>query len=232
MDWQKIPKPAEIAESRLLEGILTGHFAINSCLPGERELAAQLGVTRPTLREAFQRLERDGWIEIQHGKPTRVRDYWQEGNLGVLAVLARSPRGQSPDFIVHLLGLRVLLAPEYARQAVEAAPGNIADLLEGYSRLEDTPAAYAQADWEIHRCLTQRAANPVFRLLLNSFRDLYILMCQKYFTYAECRQHSQRFYADLLACARKGAPEDAGKLTRSVMEGSLELWKKMQEEEV
>ena len=34
MDWQPLPKPAEIAENRLLEAILTGHFPINSSLPG------------------------------------------------------------------------------------------------------------------------------------------------------------------------------------------------------
>jgi len=77
MDWQPVQKPAEMAESRLLEAILSGHFPINSNLPGERELAAQIGVTRPTLREALQRLARDGWLDIQHGKPTRVRDYWR-----------------------------------------------------------------------------------------------------------------------------------------------------------
>lgn len=34
MSWNPVPKPAEIAESRLLEAILDGTFAINSGLPG------------------------------------------------------------------------------------------------------------------------------------------------------------------------------------------------------
>ena len=56
----------------------------------ERELAGQLGVTRPTLREALQRMARDGWIKIQHGRSTRVRNFWREGNLGVLSGIART----------------------------------------------------------------------------------------------------------------------------------------------
>jgi len=107
--WEPVQKPAEIAEQRLLDGILSGHFAVNSTLPGERDLAEQIGITRPTLREALQRLARDGWLDIQHGKPTRVRDYWLEGNMGVLSTLA------------HLLEIRILLAPAYTRQAMEAA---------------------------------------------------------------------------------------------------------------
>lgn len=148
MDWQSVQKPAEIAESRLLEAILSGNFPVNDNLPGERELAEQIGVTRPTLREALQRLARDGWLDIQHGKPTRVRDYWREGGLAVLAVLAQTPAGRSPDFVTHLLEFRVLLAPAYTRQALKSAPGEVAALLETYDRLEDNPSVFSRVDWE------------------------------------------------------------------------------------
>ncbi len=230
MDWQPTQKPAEMAEKRLLEAILSGHFPINSNLPGERELAEQIGVTRPTLREALQRLARDGWLDIQHGKPTRVRDYWREGSLAVLSVLAQSPAHQPPDFVVHLLEVRVLIAPAYARQAVQSAPGEIAALLEPFINLEDTPSAYARADWELHMRLTQWSTNPVFRLLLNGFQNLYLLMGERYFSFPECRRHSRGFYQSLLECARRGADCDAEALTRRIMEESLALAKKMQEE--
>jgi GntR family negative regulator for fad regulon and positive regulator of fabA len=230
MDWEPVQKPAEIAESRLLEGILSGFFPVNSNLPGERELAEQIGITRPTLREALQRLARDGWIDIQQGKPTRVRDYWREGSMAVLSVLARSPSHQSSGFVAHLLDLRVLLAPAYARQAIQAAANEVASLLEGYTFIEDNPAAFARADWDLHLLLTQRAANPVFRLLLNSFQKLYILMGEQYFAFPECRASSRVFYAELLACAHTGADCDAEALTRRVMEESLALWQKLQKE--
>ena len=144
--WNPIQKPAEVAEKRLLDAILSGHFAVNSYLPGERDLAAQIGVTRPTLREAMQRLARDGWLDIQQGKPTRVRDYWQEGNMGVLSMLAQMPSQQTPDFVAHLLEIRVLLAPTYTRQAMEQASSEIAALLSKYADLEETSAAFASAD--------------------------------------------------------------------------------------
>ena len=230
MDWQPIHKPAEIAESRLLEAILSGSFPINGNLLGERELSKQLGVTRPTLREALQRLARDGWLEIQQGKPTRVRDYWREGSMAVLSALARSPSHHSHDFVSQLLELRVLLAPAYTQQALRVASSDIADLLVGHASLRDTPSAFAQADWDLHRLLTQRADNPVFRLLLNSFRELYILMGEQYFSFPECRASSRAFYAELLNCARIGAYADAESLTRYVMIESLTLWQKLQKE--
>jgi GntR family negative regulator for fad regulon and positive regulator of fabA len=228
MDWQPPQKPAELAETRLLEAILSGYYPVNSSLPGERELAEQVGVTRPTLREALQRLARDGWLDIQHGKPTRVRDYWREGSLAVLAVLARLPEKGSPDFVVHLFELRILLAPAYARQAVHNASAEVASFLESCSKLEDTPAAFARADWELHRLLTQRADNPIFRLLLNNFESLYLLLAERYFAFPECRASSGLFYAGLLACARRSQEGEAEDLTRRVMKESLALWEKLQ----
>ncbi len=230
MDWQPAPKPAELAENRLLEAILSGYFPVNSNLPGERELAEQIGVTRPTLREALQRLARDGWLDIQHGKPTRVRDYWREGSLAVLSVLAQSPAHQSPDFIANLLDLRVLIAPTYAKQAVQAAPGEIITLLEHYENLEDVPSVFARADWDLHALLAYHATNPVFRLLLNGFRNISMLSGEQYFSSPERRQHSRNFYKSLLDCARRGADCDAESLTRRVMEESLAYAIKMQKE--
>jgi GntR family negative regulator for fad regulon and positive regulator of fabA len=230
MDWQTVQKPAEMAESRLLEGILSGNFPINNNLPGERELAEQIGVTRPTLREALQRLARDGWLDIQHGKPTRVRDYWREGGLAVLAVLVQTPAGRSPDFVTHLLEFRVLLAPAYTRQALESAPGEVAAMLETYDRLEDNSSVFARADWDLHIRLTQLASNPIFRFMFNSFQKLSIPVGEQYFAFPECRQHSCYFYTELLNCARSGAAFDGETLTRRIMEESLALWQKMQKE--
>lgn len=224
--WNPIQKPAEAAEQRLLDAILDGRFAVNNYLPGERDLAAQIGVTRPTLREALQRLARDGWLDIQHGKPTRVRDYWQEGSMGVLSTLAQMPSRQTPDFVAHLLEIRVLLAPAYARQAIEQAASEIAALLADYTGLADDPVVFARADWELHHLLTLRAANPIFRLLLNSFQNLYQVMGGKYFLPAENRNRSRIFYAELLACAKRKAHLKAEALTRDMMEESLTLWKK------
>ena len=224
--WRPVQKPAEVAEQRLLDGILSGHFAVNSTLPGERELAEQIGVTRPTLREALQRLARDGWLDIQHGKPTRVRDYWLEGNMGVLSMLAQMPSQQTSDFVAHLLEIRILLAPAYTRQAMEAASSEIAALLAKFETVEDTPVAFAAADWELHHLLTLRAENPIFRLLLNRFQSLYQVMGEHYFVSSQNRARSQAYYTELLNWARKNAHLKAETLTRDVMNESLALWKR------
>lgn len=224
MDISPPQKPAEFAESQLLEAILDGTFPINSTLPSERDLADQLGITRPTLREALQRLARDGWLDIQQGKSTRVRDYWKEGRLATLSALASSPHHQSPDFVAYLLEIRLLLAPTYTRQAIENANGQIADLLQEADSLGQDPEAYASFDWKLHHALTEHASNPIFQLLLNGFREIYSQMGRTYFSFPECRAESRKFYQALLTCARSGDLPGAEDLLRKTMQGSLNLW--------
>ncbi len=225
MDWDTPARPAELIETRLINAILDDHFPINSNLPPERDLAAQLGVTRPTLREGLQRMARDGWIEIRHGKPTRVRDYWHEGNLAVLGAIARHLDHLPTDFVPNLLHIRTLLAPAYTRLAVKRAAKSLARFLRAFQALPDAPEAFAQADWELHQRLTVESGNPIFTLIFNGFQDLYPAMGQLYFASARARARSRQFYADLLAAAQAGDSAQAAQIMQAVMDDSLKLWK-------
>lgn len=227
MDWTPPLKPAELTEERLIDAILNGDFAIDAHLPAERELAAQLGVTRPTLREALQRLGRDGWIEIRHGKPTRVRNYWQEGSLGVLGAIAHRSQNLPVDFIANLLFVRLLMAPAYTRLAVERQPDAVAALLETYTRLDDHVQPFAEFDWQLHHQLTIASGNPIFTLILNGFASLYVPMACRYFDSPAARASSKAFYAGLLTAARAGDPIAAESITRQTMQESLALWQQV-----
>jgi len=217
-------RPAEYAETKLIDSILSGLYPIASVLPAERELAATMGVTRPTLREALQRLARDGWLEIHQGKSTRVRDYWQEGNLGVLGALAKRTNDLPADFVPNLLSVRLVLAPAYTRQAVERQAGGVAEALEDYAGLADEPRAFAPYDWRLHHRLTILSGNPVFTLILNGFGELYLPMAERYFQNGLARTSSRAFYAGLLAAAYVGDADTAEVITRRVMAASLALW--------
>lgn len=217
-------KPAVHAERSLILAILNGDYPPGSILPAERELAARLGVTRPTLRESLQRLGRDGWLTIQQGKPTRVNDYWKEGGLNVLNALVNYSDNLPVDFIPNLLQVRLVLAPTYTRMAVEHNPGVVAGYLEGSDNLDNLPEAYASFDWHLHQTLTVASGNPIFTLILNGFAGFYEQMAASYFRQPVARQVSQDFYQSL---QRAVTQKDAGlaeNITREVMMQSLALW--------
>ncbi len=216
-----------MAETRIIASILSGEYAEDEALPGERDLAARLGVTRPTLREALQRLARDGWIQIHHGRPTRVRNFWLEGNLGVLEELVHHAAYAPADFVPNLMEVRGLIAPTYARQAVERAPAALAAFLAPYERLPDSAEAFAQADWALHREMAHRAHNPVFTLLLNSFGELYPQVARAYFSASVAREWSRAFYRELRVAAAAGDATAAAAAMARVSERSLALWREM-----
>lgn len=62
----------QIAEQ--LRGLIArGEFAAGSRLPAERDLARQLGVSRPSVREALIALEVEGWVEVRTGSGIYVQ---------------------------------------------------------------------------------------------------------------------------------------------------------------
>jgi len=224
MNWQPPEKPSELAESRLIEAILTNRFPPESNLPPERELAALLGVTRPTLREALQRLARDGWIEIRQGHPTRVRDYLREGQLAVLISIAAHPDLMPADFVPNLLEARISLAPAYTAQAIRRAPQQVAELLASMVSIPDTPEAFTDADWKLHRELSILSANPVYTLILNGFARLYWIMGLRYFDQPAARRASLAFYLALLEATRRRDADLGEEITRQVMIQSIDFW--------
>lgn len=224
--WEAPNKPAELTENRLVEAILNSTFTINSFLPPERELAEQLGVTRPTLREALQRLSRDGWLEIRHGKPTRVRDFWREGNLTILGAIARFPQYLPVDFVKHLLQIRLLLAPEYTRLAVANAREEVLRYLKRRKELADSAEAFVEFDMNLHILCTQLSGNPVFTLIFNGFGETYISMGKLYFSVPASRESSRGYYESLSDATASGNLDLVEQVVRAIMLQSITLWQK------
>src|SRR4030066_556518 len=204
IDWSPPKRPVVYAEKSLILAILNKDYPPGSILPAERELASKLGVTRPTLRETLQRLERDGWLKIQQGKSTRVNDYWKEGGLNVLNALVQYSENLPTDFISNLLHVRLALAPAYTRQAVENSPSQVSECLRDFMSLNDCPEDYANFDWRLHHILTIASGNPIFTLILNGFAGFYEQMAYIYFANLPSRQSSQAFYSALFAAAQNG----------------------------
>ena len=85
-----IPLYHQIAD-RLRTGIASGAYPPDSRLPTEHELAAQLGVSRPTVRQALDLLAREGMVvrvkgsgtfaaepKVVHGSTSFISGYREE----------------------------------------------------------------------------------------------------------------------------------------------------------
>lgn len=224
-EWIAPARPSEYAEAMLVAAILDGDFPPGSQLPGERTLAVQLGVTRPPLREAIQRLARDGWLTVAHGKPTVVNNFWEKGGLNVLGKLVEHRTQLPPDFISNLLEVRLQLAPAYTRAAIARAAPEVARVLASAQSLADTPPSLARFDWHLHQRLTVLSGNPIYTLILNGFQGFYETVAQRYFATSEARELSNQFYRELYRIALAADVDAAETMSRRVMLASLDMWR-------
>lgn len=219
-------RPTQHVEHFLVTSILNGTYAVGSSLPNERALAEQLGVTRPTLRETLQRLENEGWVKIQHGKPTMVNDYWQEGGLSLLSTLAKYGEYLPDGFITHLLKVRVTLLPPVARFAVEHHPNVIMDHLARAWQLPDKAESYAAYDWNLQMLMARKSNNPIFSLILNDFASIFKTMALRYFSQKKARETSREYYQHLCQTINYGGAS-VEKAVKDAMEQSIGIWQQV-----
>lgn len=148
-----------VVEESVRQKILDGVLKPGDLLPSETDLAEQLGVTRPTVREAFRSLEGAGLVE--------------RGPRRRMMVTAPSPRivrnAMHQAIVMHgvsyreLWELNMALEPMAAALAATNASPEILDAIQ--VNLERTagclsdPGALAEADVEFHDLVAQAAGN-------------------------------------------------------------------------
>jgi GntR family negative regulator for fad regulon and positive regulator of fabA len=221
-------RPTQYAEHILVTSILSGAYPAGTALPGERALANEIGITRPTLRETLQRLANEGWVKIQHGKPTVVNDFWLKGGLSMLGTLARYADFLPNGFIGQLLEVRVTLLPTVAGLAARHRPQKMLDILDHKPQLADSVETYATYDWELQMCMARECGNPIYALILNDFASIFQKMAARYFVAQKSRRVSLNYYRDFAqAIARKD--HSVEKIVKEAMEQSIEIWHELKE---
>lgn len=219
------------AERHLIEGIVSGAFPPNTDLPGERTLSKNLDIARPALREAMQRLSRDGWLDIQQGKPTCIRDYLKDGNLNILAGLLKADPDLIPNLVPNVLEMWQLIAPQYTASSTRRAPGLIIDLLNSFSRLPDEAEVYAQSMWKLHHMLTAYCDNLVYGLIFNTFKDFYHQLAIYYYTNAEHRKMARNLWEVMIPSIKALDIETTSQQISRYISTTAEFWKNITSEQ-
>lgn len=223
----KAQSPAGFAEEYIVESIWSGRFPPGTILPAERELSELIGVTRTTLREVLQRLARDGWLTIQHGKPTKVNNFWETCGLNILETLARLDQEGIPELVDNLLAARTNLSAVFIRGAIRHNPKQAAEIIARYRDTEETGKAFADMDYQICHDLALASNNNVFVLMMNGFRGMYSRIGGFFFDHQIARDLAKKYYAKLLATAEQGEYEKVPLIIREYGINSGKVWQEV-----
>lgn len=141
-----------------------GEFAVGARLPPERDLAAQLGVSRPSVREALIALEVEGHVEVRMGSGIYVR----QGD----AAAGRVVSGEAP---LETLRARQLIESELAAHAaVHMKKAQLAGLREALVLMETDIAAGkapTRGDRLFHARIAEAADNSVLQRIVGELFD-------------------------------------------------------------
>ena len=161
---------------QVLGEVMDGGLAAGEQLPSERQLAEVLGVSRPAVREALQRMTQANLVEVRHGGGATVRDFRRYGGLDLLPNLLVRDGGVDPEVARSVVETRTSVAPGIAALAAErGGPALTAALTELLAQLEETTDAVAwqQLTLEFWEIVVDGADSIVFRLMFNGLRAAY-----------------------------------------------------------
>lgn len=155
--------------------VLEGVLRVGDRLPGERELARQLDVSRPILREALKVLEARGLLTTRHGGGTYVADViGQVFTPPVMALIARH-RKATHDYLEYrreMEGMTAALAAARATEADRKVLSRIVDAMRHAYERNDFERE-AALDVEFHGAVGECAHNII---LLHTLRSCYRLL--------------------------------------------------------
>jgi GntR family transcriptional repressor for pyruvate dehydrogenase complex len=189
---------------RFEELILSGKVKIGQKLPSERELALQLGVSRPVVHEGLVELASRGLVSLKPRFGAIVNDYRKEGSITLLSSLIQYQKGKlEPELLDSLLQMRLLMEPQFARFAAENRSEE--QVNEFHEILQKEESAHykniqniTDLDFEFHLLIAVASGNAVFPLLLNSFRQVYTNLSGQFFKDSQVIITVHKYHRDMV----------------------------------
>lgn len=173
------PEPQPRAHEQVLsfveDGIATGRLRVGDRIPAERDLAAQLGVSRASVREAVRTLEAMGVVRTTAGHGPDGGTVLVPGSSSALTRLLRMHIGMANFPMPDVIEARVMLERWSARLAAQfATPAEIDTLREtlaatarpGISREE-----FNDLDTRFHVQIAQAGHNRIVTDMTTAIRD-------------------------------------------------------------
>ncbi len=156
--------------------IASGILRVGDPLPGERDLALALNVSRETVRGAIQVLSARGILEVSHGARTRVL----KPDVGAVTIGFATARAIDAYGIEAVHEARLLVEQEVvaaaARRIGEDTLIELEKLLKAQQAAIDDPVRFLISDREFHVAIYRSSGNP---LLADFATDLYAYMMDR-----------------------------------------------------
>ena len=192
----RVPKTAEVVVNHIRRRIVLGELQEGDFLPPEGQLMATLGISRPTLREAFRILEAENLISVVRGSRTGALVHQPKvDNVARYAGYALQAQGTT---IADIYEARLAIEPYLVRRLSKSCPA------EGIQRMRaeaDRMSALTNehryvecmiALAEFHRLLVELAGNRTLLFVTRMLQDVVAKHQVDYFQQHALQAEEQR----------------------------------------
>ncbi|MFG1768905.1 FadR/GntR family transcriptional regulator [Nocardia salmonicida] len=232
MAWTPVVKRSVSGDvfEQIAAEVLGGELAAGSTLPSERQLAEALGVSRPAVREALQRLAAAGLVAVRQGEATTVLDYRRSAGLEVLPRLLLRGNSIDPAVARSILEARLHNGPKIAELAAARVRsrgttdprvgGELAVLRDSVDSLvaESDPLTQQLIALEFWDHILDLADSIAFRLMYSMLRAAYEPALAALAPIMSAEVGNADAYRDLAAAIAAGEPERAADSARALLE--------------
>lgn len=181
MDLKPITKrlvPDDVFD-QLVGEVVDGSLEPGDALPSERRLAELLGVSRPAVREALQRMSATRLVEVRHGGSTTVRDFHRHAGLDLLPRLLVRNGELDPAVARSIVEARLVIGPQVTGMAAERAARAGQETRTALNTAVETlaeapdPVSRQRAALAFWDAVVDLADSIAFRLMFNNLRQAY-----------------------------------------------------------
>ena len=163
----RTPRTFEAAIEEVLAAIARAHLRDGDRLPNEGDLARQLGISKPTLRQGLRVLERSGVLAVRPGKGGGI---FVTSELLPYDVVSVNVGLETENVIEILRGRRILETAVAYEASTAATPADIEELQRTIRLLRESGGErqrFTRGDAMFHQALAHASHN---RLLVEAMR--------------------------------------------------------------
>ncbi len=184
----RVKRVTEEIISQIHDQIARGELTAGDRLPSEREMALQLGVSRPTLREAMQVLEHTGFVEIIQGSGIYIRDIGKEDLTTPLEVLVNGSDARYREVYEFRASIEIWAAGLAAERIQNEEIEEMGKIIESMKHCRENKKPVDTLDAEFHLSIARACHNTIYYLVARTILHLY--------TQATRISHSELFLND------------------------------------
>lgn len=155
--------------------LVSGEIRPGQRLPGERQLAADLGVGRSSVREALRVMEAMGLLRAQTGSGPTAGAMVVSSPAGGLSTLLRMQVAAQSFPVADVVQTRLVLESSVMRNLAEQQPrpnlGDAAALLDAMDDSDLTAREFLLLDAQFHLLLAETAGNVVVATMMGALRE-------------------------------------------------------------